>query len=81
MIAQILTKGRRGFTAASRSASLSDESRALGVGAHCVRVGLAILLLPALATALVVGGIGAVAVGLATAATRAWDEGRRSTSP
>ena len=70
MIAQILARGRRGRPAVSQSTSPSSESRVLDVGARWVGVLLAILLLPALATVLVVGGLGALAVGLAATVSR-----------
>jgi len=73
MIAQILARGRRSLAVASRSPAPSDsnDSRTVDLGTRCVHVGLAILLLPALATVLVVGGLGAAAVGLVTVVTRA----------
>lgn len=80
MIAQILSRGRRGRAASSRSTNPSDESRAFKIGVRCVRVLLAILLLPALATVLIIGGLGAVVVGLATAAGRLLDAGERPSS-
>lgn len=72
MIAQDLERGRPDLAAASRSIPTSNANDARGpdVGIRCVHVGLAILLLPALATVLVVGGIGAGAIRLAEAASR-----------
>ena len=71
MIAQILARGRRGLASTSRTATILGESRRLEIGACCVRAGLAILLLPALATVLVVGGVGAANVGTVTVAAKA----------
>ena len=72
MIAQDLERGRPGLTAASRSipAPDSDDSRVSDIGVRCLHVGLAILLLPALATVLAVGGLGAGTIRLAVAASR-----------
>ena len=65
MIAQGLTTPRRGATLPA------GEGRAGRVAVRLVHVTLAVALLPALAAMLVVGGVGAAAVGLASLAARA----------
>ncbi|MDG3008137.1 hypothetical protein [Paludisphaera mucosa] len=72
MIAQILSTTRREALPASRSAG-DEPSRGAEVGVRCARVALAFALLPALATMLLVGGVGLIAVGLATTLARSVD--------
>ncbi|WP_165073812.1 hypothetical protein [Paludisphaera rhizosphaerae] len=81
MIAQDLERGRPDLAAASRSiqASTSNDARGFHVGVRCVHVGLAILLLPALATVLVVGGLGAGAIKMAAVVSRVVHKERSST--
>jgi len=71
MIAQSLaTTGRGEVPDTSRPECREEFSRAALIGVRSVQITLAVILLPALATMLIVGGLGAAAAGLASAVAR-----------
>lgn len=81
MIAQILAMRRRGLAPAPPSSSSdSDSSRVMNAATRGVQIALAIALLPALATMLVVGGLGAAAVAAATTVARVAEGAKRPPS-
>lgn len=72
MFAQILRTSHR----QAALENVEGSHRGIDSAARLVQITLAVLLLPALATMLVVGGVGVAAVGAATAFARAagWEE-------
>jgi len=64
MIAQILAPRGRGGVADGAAPRGEELSRAAHAGVRGVQIALAVVLLPALATMLIVGGVGAAAAGL-----------------
>ncbi len=76
MIAQILATSRSEAPEGCRG-GVEGSTRGLDLAARTVQIALAIALLPALAVMIVVGGVGAAALGLTTLAAHAagWEGG------